>query len=44
VNILGDADGSADDTRYVANLRDRAQLAAHWLSHARWTDGWESHG
>jgi 5-(carboxyamino)imidazole ribonucleotide synthase len=44
VNILGDADGSADDTRYVANLRDRAQLAAHWLSYAGWTDGWESHG
>ncbi|HET7074616.1 MAG TPA: 5-(carboxyamino)imidazole ribonucleotide synthase [Mycobacterium sp.] len=24
-------------------LRDRAELAAHWLSHGQWTDGWDSH-
>lgn len=25
-------------------LRARAELAAHWLSHAQWTDGWDPHG
>lgn len=44
VNILGGADGSADDAGYVANVRERAQRAAHWLSHAEWTDGWDVHG
>ena len=24
-------------------LRERAERAAHWLSHARWTDGWDGH-
>ena len=24
-------------------LRERAERAAHWLSHAQWTDGWEAH-
>ncbi|MDZ4233077.1 MAG: 5-(carboxyamino)imidazole ribonucleotide synthase [Dietzia sp.] len=24
-------------------LRERAERAAHWLSHAQWTDGWDSH-
>jgi 5-(carboxyamino)imidazole ribonucleotide synthase len=24
-------------------LRDRAELAAHWLSHGQWTDGWDPH-
>ena len=24
-------------------LRERAELAAHWLSHAQWTDGWDPH-
>jgi 5-(carboxyamino)imidazole ribonucleotide synthase len=24
-------------------LRDRALLAAHWLSHAVWLDGYEFH-
>jgi 5-(carboxyamino)imidazole ribonucleotide synthase len=44
VNILGGPNGSPDDTAYVANLRERAERAAHWLSHAEWTDGWDVHG
>ncbi len=28
----------------VTKLRERAELAAHWLSHGQWTDGWDSHG
>ncbi|QUR69608.1 5-(carboxyamino)imidazole ribonucleotide synthase [Mycobacterium spongiae] len=24
-------------------LRERAELAAHWLSHGQWKDGWEAH-
>jgi 5-(carboxyamino)imidazole ribonucleotide synthase len=44
VNILGGADGSADDGEYVAKVRERAARAAHWLSHAQWTDGWDNHG
>ncbi|WP_372480968.1 5-(carboxyamino)imidazole ribonucleotide synthase [Mycobacterium intracellulare] len=27
----------------VAKLRERADLAAHWLSHGQWTDGWDPH-
>ncbi|OOK67358.1 AIR carboxylase family protein [Mycobacterium kansasii] len=27
----------------LQQLRDRAELAAHWLSHAQWTDGWDPH-
>jgi 5-(carboxyamino)imidazole ribonucleotide synthase len=26
-----------------ADIRERATRAAHWLSHAEWTDGWEGH-
>jgi 5-(carboxyamino)imidazole ribonucleotide synthase len=37
INFLGT---DADD---VANLRERAQRAAHWLSHGQWTDGWDPH-
>ena len=44
VNILGAADGSLDDDAYVADVRERAARAAHWLSHAEWTDGWSEHG
>ncbi|WP_430919614.1 5-(carboxyamino)imidazole ribonucleotide synthase [Mycobacterium colombiense] len=34
--------GPADrDT--VAKLRERAELAAHWLSHGQWADGWDPH-
>ena len=43
VNIPGTAGGSPDDPDYVAALRERAQRAAHWLSHAQWTDGWDGH-
>lgn len=27
----------------MAELRERAVRAAHWLSHAEWTDGWDAH-
>lgn len=27
----------------VAEIRERANRAAHWLSHAEWTDGWDGH-
>ncbi|MGV0850931.1 5-(carboxyamino)imidazole ribonucleotide synthase [Mycolicibacterium phlei] len=43
VNIVGDAAGSLDDADYVAQVRERAVRAAHWLSHAEWTDGWDPH-
>jgi 5-(carboxyamino)imidazole ribonucleotide synthase len=43
VNILGAPGGSPDDAQYVANVRERAERAAHWLSHAEWTDGWDGH-
>ncbi|HKI40254.1 MAG TPA: 5-(carboxyamino)imidazole ribonucleotide synthase [Mycobacterium sp.] len=38
VNFLG------TDVADVAALRERAELTAHWLSHAQWTDGWDPHG
>lgn len=37
VNLLG---ADAADWR---TLRDRAESAAHWLSRATWTDGWNPH-
>lgn len=43
VNVLGEATGSLDDGAYVADVRERAVRAAHWLSHAEWTDGWDPH-
>ncbi|OBG85480.1 5-(carboxyamino)imidazole ribonucleotide synthase [Mycobacterium sp. E136] len=43
VNVLGEATGSLDDDAYVADVRERAVRAAHWLSHAEWTDGWDPH-
>lgn len=43
VNILGAPGGSLDDDAYVADVRERAVRAAHWLSHAEWTDGWSGH-
>jgi 5-(carboxyamino)imidazole ribonucleotide synthase len=43
VNILGAPGGSLDDDAYVADVRERAARAAHWLSHAEWTDGWSGH-
>ncbi|MBY8858134.1 5-(carboxyamino)imidazole ribonucleotide synthase [Nocardia sp. CA2R105] len=35
VNILGED---------VAQVREKAERAAHWMSHAEWTDGWDPHG
>jgi 5-(carboxyamino)imidazole ribonucleotide synthase len=43
VNILGAPGGSLDDDEYVGDVRERAARAAHWLSHAEWTDGWSEH-
>ncbi|KAA0104670.1 5-(carboxyamino)imidazole ribonucleotide synthase [Mycolicibacterium sp. P1-5] len=37
VNIVGAADCDVD------RVRERAERAAHWLSHAEWTDGWDGH-
>jgi 5-(carboxyamino)imidazole ribonucleotide synthase len=44
VNVLGGAHGSLGDPAYVAAVRERAERAAHWMSHAEWTDGWDEHG
>ncbi len=38
INFLG------TDMAEAGALRERAELAAHWLSHAQWTDGWDPHG
>jgi len=38
VNVVGKAGEN------VADVRERAARAAHWLSHAQWTDEWDSHG
>ena len=35
VNVLGPD---------LESVRERAERAAHWLSHARWSDGWDGHG
>lgn len=43
VNVVGAAHGCIDDDAYVADVRERAARAAHWLSHAEWTDGWSGH-
>ena len=37
INFLG------HDPAEVANLRERAERAAHWLSDGEWTDGWDPH-
>nr|WP_236056196.1 5-(carboxyamino)imidazole ribonucleotide synthase [Mycobacterium sp. SM1] len=37
VNLLG------ADVADLANLRERAERAAHWLAHGQWTDGWDPH-
>jgi 5-(carboxyamino)imidazole ribonucleotide synthase len=44
VNVLGAVGGSPDDEQYVADLRERAGRAAHWLARGKWTDGWNEHG
>src|ERR1700754_3870100 len=41
INFVGDFRG--DQAADVTRLRERAQRAAHWLSHAQWTDGWDPH-
>ncbi|WAC90541.1 5-(carboxyamino)imidazole ribonucleotide synthase [Mycobacterium sp. Aquia_213] len=38
VNFLG------GDVADLPKLRERAELAAHWLSHGQWADGWDPHG
>ena len=43
VNVIGAATGSLDDPAYVAEVRERAVRAAHWMSHGEWTDGWNEH-
>lgn len=43
VNILGSPGGSISDPAYVTEVRERAERAAHWMSHAEWTDGWDPH-
>ncbi|OBJ01822.1 5-(carboxyamino)imidazole ribonucleotide synthase [Mycobacterium alsense] len=35
--------GTERDATNPAGLRERAERAAHWLSHGRWTDGWDPH-
>ncbi|MEB4211576.1 5-(carboxyamino)imidazole ribonucleotide synthase [Mycobacterium sp. 94-17] len=37
INFVG------SDRDSVGKLRERAELAAHWLSHGRWADGWDPH-
>ena len=37
INFLG------HDAAELANLRERAERAAHWLSDGEWTDGWDPH-
>nr|WP_231703062.1 5-(carboxyamino)imidazole ribonucleotide synthase [Tsukamurella asaccharolytica] len=44
VNLVGAPDGDRDDPAYVAELRERAERAAHWMATAEWTDGWSVHG
>lgn len=37
INLLG------DDAAGSAELRERAENAAHWLSHGEWRNGWDPH-
>jgi 5-(carboxyamino)imidazole ribonucleotide synthase len=37
INFVG------DEIADLPKLRERAELAAHWLSHGQWTDGWDPH-
>jgi 5-(carboxyamino)imidazole ribonucleotide synthase len=41
INFLGT---DIADLENPAKLRERAELAAHWLSHGQWTNGWDPHG
>jgi 5-(carboxyamino)imidazole ribonucleotide synthase len=36
--------GTDSDQENLTKLRERAELAAHWLSHGQWADGWDPHG
>jgi 5-(carboxyamino)imidazole ribonucleotide synthase len=38
INFVG------SDMADLARLRERAELAAHWLAHGQWADGWDPHG
>jgi 5-(carboxyamino)imidazole ribonucleotide synthase len=38
INLLG------ADMADSAELQERAERAAHWLSHGQWTDGWDPYG
>jgi 5-(carboxyamino)imidazole ribonucleotide synthase len=40
INFLGT---DIADLENPAKLCERAELAAHWLSHGQWTDGWDPH-
>jgi 5-(carboxyamino)imidazole ribonucleotide synthase len=40
INFVGSLGSGADE---LANLRERAERAAHWLSEGEWTDGWDPH-
>ncbi|WP_082777890.1 5-(carboxyamino)imidazole ribonucleotide synthase [Tsukamurella pseudospumae] len=44
VNLVGSLEGDLGDPAYVAELRERAERAAHWMATAEWTDGWSVHG
>jgi 5-(carboxyamino)imidazole ribonucleotide synthase len=37
INFVG------SDPECQPELRERAERAAHWLSHGQWTDGWDPH-
>ncbi|OBA63484.1 5-(carboxyamino)imidazole ribonucleotide synthase [Mycobacterium sp. 1100029.7] len=37
INFVG------NDVADLPKLRERAELAAHWLAHGQWTDGWDPH-
>jgi 5-(carboxyamino)imidazole ribonucleotide synthase len=41
---LGHVNIVATVGQHLADVRERANRAAHWLSHAQWTDGWDEHG
>lgn len=43
VNVLADPGVDPDDAEQVAAVRAVAELAAHWLSHGEWADGWDPH-
>ncbi|KAA0917026.1 5-(carboxyamino)imidazole ribonucleotide synthase [Dietzia sp. ANT_WB102] len=43
VNVLSDPGVDPDDGDQVSAVRAVAELAAHWLSHGVWADGWDPH-